>query len=206
MIKIKVCGLTRPQDAELAVACGADAVGLIFAPSPRRVSAARAKAILRRVPPTVLAFGVFVDQDPQWIKGLIQNLGLDRIQFHGQEPDRVLRLFSSHCVVRALKPKAHDPVPGRDPARAAGAFLVDAYVRGQAGGTGKLSNWAFARGLKKFNKPLILSGGLNTGNVLQAIRQVKPDMVDVSSGVESSPGIKHPARLRAFIKKVRQNA
>lgn len=189
----------------MAVAYGVDAVGLIFAPSPRQVSEAQARKILRYVPSTILVFGVFVDQDPTWIQGLSERLGLDRLQFHGHEPGRWLRLFPTRRVVKALRPRAQALVPKQDPVRAAGTFLVDAFVTGQAGGTGQLSNWSFARSLKKFNKPLILSGGLNPSNVQQAIKAVQPHMVDVSSGVEYSPGIKHPARLRAFIRKVRES-
>ncbi len=199
---VKICGLTRPGDARAAAAAGADAIGLVFAPSPRRVSATRARRIIAALPLHVVRFGVFVDQDPDWIAALAADLGLDRLQFHGGEKTASLRRFPAARVVRALRPPAGARLPRRDPAPAASAFLVDACSTERAGGTGLTGNWAYARHLRRFGKPVILSGGLNASNVRQAIRRVRPDMVDVSSGVESGPGIKSPALVRAFIRAV----
>lgn len=204
MIRIKICGITRAEDARAAVALGADAIGFIFAPSQRRVTPRQAGAILAAVPPQILSVGVFANQSPALIRSLVAELGLDRIQFHGQEPASVVRTFPARRVIYALRPKPGSALPRRDPSPGAGALLVDAFVPGVLGGTGRLANWSFARTLKKFKKPVILSGGLNPRNVAEAIRRVSPDMVDVSSGVESRPGRKNRAAMKAFIQAVRQ--
>lgn len=203
MTKIKICGITRVDDAAAAVAHGADAIGLIFAPSKRQVSLRQAKKILSVIPPTVLTMGVFVNQDSQWIKEITQQLGLDRIQFHGQEKTTALKTFPQHRVIKALHPAHRFEPPIYNPAPAAGAFLIDAYVPGQAGGTGQLANWTYAKQLKLFKKPVILSGGLHADNVQAAIKKVRPAMVDVSSGVEQSPGIKDRNKIKKFIKAVK---
>ncbi|MBN1594919.1 phosphoribosylanthranilate isomerase [candidate division FCPU426 bacterium] len=204
MIRVKICGLTRPQDAKAAVAAGADAIGLVFAPSPRKVGVRQAKAILAAVAPFVWRCGVFVNQDPDWVLHLARELALDRLQFHGQESGLYLRRFAKNRVIKALQPGHQAQAPKTDPAPAAAAFLVDAFVPGVAGGTGKAANWNYARQLKKFGKAVILSGGLHAGNVGEAIRRVQPDMVDVSSGVEIRPGIKSPEKIAQFIKCVRR--
>jgi phosphoribosylanthranilate isomerase len=204
MTAIKLCGFTRPEDARVAVLAGANAIGLVFASSPRQVTVQQAKKIIRVLPATILRVGVFVNQDPGWVLGVYRDLGLDRLQFHGSESRRMLRLFPQNRIIRALKPGANTPAPTTDPAPEASVFLVDAAISGQAGGTGRLANWKYARGLKKFHKPIILSGGLNPENVGRAIRAVKPDMVDVSSGIEIRPGIKGAEKMRAFILAVRQ--
>ncbi len=204
MTAVKICGLTRGEDARAAVAAGATAVGVVLAPSPRQVTPAQAKRVLAQVPTTVLRIGVFVDQDWKWVRGVAADLGLDRIQLHGSESAAYLRHFTPGQCIRALRPQAGAVFPKCDPAPEASALLVDAWVPGQAGGTGKLANWAFAKALRRLPKTLILSGGLHAGNVAEAIRRVHPDMVDVSSGVEVSPGIKSKAKIRAFLRAVRQ--
>ena len=204
MIRVKICGLTREVDVETTVQAGADALGMVFAPSPRQVTVKQAKMIIKNAPPQVLRVGVFVDQDPKWIMRVMHEVGLDRIQLHGHESQKVMRLFSRFRVIRSLRPTAMSIVPKKDPAPAAGALLVDAFVPGQAGGTGKPSNWKYAKGLKRFGKPVILSGGLNPQNVSEAIRRVRPAMVDVSSGVEVQPGIKNASKIRQFIRRVQE--
>ncbi|MEW6517049.1 MAG: phosphoribosylanthranilate isomerase [candidate division FCPU426 bacterium] len=204
MIRVKICGLTRPEDVRAAVTAGADALGFVLAPSPRCISVAQARRLLAGVPPFVTTVGVVVDQPLPLLQYSLEELGLDRLQFHGQETNAWMRRFPRPRVIRALRPAADAPLPVRDPAPAAGAYLVDALVPGQVGGTGKKSNWPFARHLRRFGKPVILAGGLTPENVSEAIRRVRPDMVDVSSGVELRPGVKDPARIRAFIRAVRR--
>lgn len=204
MIRVKICGLTRPQDVQAAVAAGADALGFVLAPSPRQVSPAQLKHLLAGVPSYVLTVGVCVDQPLPLLQYCLEELGLDRLQFHGHETLAWQRKFPKIRVIRALRPAGGAPLPARDPAPAAGAFLVDALVPGAAGGTGQKSNWLYARSLRRFGKPVILSGGLKPENVAEAIRRVKPDMVDVSSGVEVRPGIKSHARMRAFVQAARR--
>lgn len=203
MTKVKICGITQAKDAEFAIKAGADALGFVFAPSPRQITLAQARRLLAELPVTILTFGVFVDQDPKWIRRVVDETGIDRIQMHGKEKAGVLKQFPKHCVVKALNPQHHDQVPASDPAKNAGAFLVDAFVPGQAGGTGRQANWAYARRLKVFKKELILSGGLNPENVGTAISKVGPDMVDVSSGVERGPGIKDHRKIKRFIQAVK---
>ena len=202
MTAVKICGLTRASDARVAVAAGAALVGMVFAPSPRRVTLAQARAIVAVLPPQIVRVGVFVDQDPAWVSRVAVTVGLDRLQFSGHEDSAYLRKFRSHRIIKALHARAGAPRPRRDPAPQAGAFLVDAWVPGLAGGTGHRANWDYARGLKRFGKPLILSGGLTPANVAAAVRSVRPDIVDVASGVELRPGIKSVSKLRAFLRAV----
>ncbi len=202
--RVKICGLTRPEDVRAAVAAGADALGFVLAPSVRQVTVQQVKRLLAGVPPCVLTVGVFVDQPLPLLQYCLEELGLDRLQFHGSETQAWMRKFPKIRVIRALRPAAGAPLPGRDPAPAASAFLVDARVPGAAGGTGQRSNWPYARRLRRFGKPVILSGGLTPENVGQAIRQVRPDMVDVSTGVEVRPGIKNHAKMRAFVQAARR--
>ncbi|MCD4814570.1 phosphoribosylanthranilate isomerase [bacterium] len=203
MTRIKICGITRVSDARAAVRYGADAIGFVFAPSLRQVTIRQAAALVRVLPVHVLRFGVFVDQDPAWIAAVVDAVGLDRIQFHGQESNQTLKKFAWSRVIKALRPQPDASLPVKDPASAASAYLVDALVPGQAGGTGQLSNWRFARTLKKFGKPVILSGGLHAGNISQALIKMKPYMVDVSSGVEIRPGIKNHAKMKQLIQMVK---
>jgi phosphoribosylanthranilate isomerase len=202
-VAVKICGLTRAEDARAAVAAGADLIGLVFAPSPRQVTIAQAKRIVAALPPQIVRVGVFVDQDPAWIARVAGEVGLDRLQFHGREPESVLRRFPKSRVIRALRPERGAVRPRKDPAPAAACYLVDACVPGVAGGTGRLADWEFARALRRFGKPLILSGGLTAANVAQAVRRVHPEIVDVSSGVEIRPGIKSAKKMRAVIKAVK---
>ena len=204
MTAVKVCGLTRASDAHAAAQAGVQALGLIFAPSPRRVSPEQARRVLAGVPTTVLRFGVFVDQPWRWVRALAQDLQLDRLQFQGSEDDAYLRHFHPVQIVRALRPRPGEKAPRRDPAPRAAALLVDAWSPLAAGGTGLAANWPYARALRRFPKTLILSGGLTPANVGDAIRRVGPDLVDVSSGVETRPGIKNPAKIRAFLDAVRR--
>jgi phosphoribosylanthranilate isomerase len=200
MTAVKICGLTRVADARAAVTAGAHALGVVLAPSPRQLTLVQAKRLLAQVPASVLRVGVFSDQELSWVLGVASELALDRVQFHGSENTAYLRRFARPRVVRALRPRPGARLPLADPAPAAAANVVDAWVPGLPGGTGQLSNWAYARALRRFPKTLILSGGLNPSNVAEAIRKVKPDMVDVSSGVEVKPGIKSHAKIRAFIR------
>jgi phosphoribosylanthranilate isomerase len=194
MIPVKICGITRVEDAVLAAELGASAVGLIFWPnSPRRVDRARARAIVRSLPPFVGAIGVFVNQvaDAADVAG---DVGLTAVQFHGDEPADAYRGFP----IRVIK-----SVPVRDAkARAAAAVvpdeatvLLDAHDPVARGGTGRPIDWTIAAAIAR-TRPVILSGGLSAANASAALAAVRPYAIDVSSGVESSPGRKDPAKLR----------
>jgi phosphoribosylanthranilate isomerase len=203
MTRTKICGLTREQDVHAAVTAGADALGFVFyEKSPRHVSAGQAAALLRTLPPFVTTVGLFVDPDEQFVREVQAQVALDVLQFHGNETPEFCAGFGSPFL-KAIRVKA-----GVDlvecAARYAGAqgLLLDACVEGMQGGTGESFDWALIP--RDLPLPVILSGGLHAGNVAQAIRQVRPYAVDVSTGVEAAKGIKDAAKVAAFIKEVEQ--
>lgn len=200
--RIKICGITRPEDALEAARLGADAIGLIFyARSPRHVTADRALEVIAHLPPFVTTVGLFVDASEAEVRDVLDAVPLDLLQFHGAEsPDYCARFDRPYI-------KAIAAAPGVDLLQSAGfhgrarALLVDAYVPGVAGGTGVQADWsAIPRDLPM---PVVLAGGLHAGNVTEAIRVVRPWAVDVSSGVEQSRGIKDHNKMAAFVRGVR---
>ena len=203
--KIKICGITNQEDAETAVHEGADALGFVFyAQSPRYVEPAVAKQIIRSLPPFVLPVGVFVNQDLDSVRRLFDDCGLALAQLHGDEsPDfceslkrpvlRALRLRGRSSFLALAEFKGRMGVRG---------FVVDAFSDTVYGGTGHTTDWSLAGEVAKA-VPILLAGGLTPENVQEAIRQVQPYGVDVSSGVEQSPGRKDSAKMRAFIQSVR---
>lgn len=200
-IRVKICGITRPEDAVAAAQAGADAIGLVFyAPSSRAVTVETARAISRSLPPFVIRVGVFVDADPAEIEAVLNSHCLDMLQFHGSEAPADCERYDMPYM------KAIKVVEGVDlyaQARRydnASALLLDTHVAGLAGGTGKTFPWERVPG--DLSLPVVLAGGLNEENVIEAVSRVRPYAVDVSGGVESSPGIKDSARIRAFIHKV----
>lgn len=199
--RVKICGITRPQDAVAAVAQGCDAIGLVFyAPSPRNVSIAQAQAICAAIPPFVTVVGLFVDADPHWIEEVRASVPLALLQFHGDESPEVC---ASHGMpyMKAIRVK-----PGLNLLQyaadyaAAQALLLDAYAEGVAGGTGQTFDWKLIP--QDIPKPVVLAGGLTAANVTEAIRQVRPYAVDVSGGVEQSKGIKDAEKIAAFMRGV----
>jgi len=202
MTRVKICGITRPEDALAAVRLGADAIGLVFyAKSPRHVSPQQALEITRVLPPFVSTVGLFVNPAPAEVEVVLQTLHLDLLQFHGEEPAELCRRFRVPYL-KAVRVK-----PGLDLVQYAASYgdarglLLDAFVEGAHGGTGQSFDWGLIpAGLPL---PVVLSGGLDAANVAAAIRQVRPWAVDVSSGVESAKGIKDAARMAAFMQGVR---
>jgi phosphoribosylanthranilate isomerase len=201
MIRIKICGITHIDDALQACACGADALGLVFyEKSPRCVTREQARAIVAALPPFVTTVGLFVNESPETIREIVDFCGLDVIQLHGDEgPDACLS--PPHRVLKALRVRGEESLFGIE-AYAVSALLLDAWHPESYGGTGQLGDWKLAARLAA-ERPVILAGGLNPENVAEAIRQVRPYGVDVSSGVESSPGRKDPALVAAFIRNAR---
>lgn len=210
MFRIKVCGVTRAEDARVAADAGADAIGLNFyAKSPRFVTADSARAIRDAVADCVRVVGVFVNETPERIAELIDAVGLDAVQLHGDEPfDAVAALPAGVPVVRAFRVGAEGLGPAGDYASAVAgagrplaAALVDAAAAGAYGGTGKTVDWALVRRQSDClaGTPIVLAGGLQPGNVAAAIREVRPAGVDVASGVESQPGIKDAELVRDFV-------
>lgn len=203
-IQVKICGLTRPDEAAACAAMGADAIGLIFhPPSPRYLDDATAAAVTGVVPGNVAKIGVFVDAPPETILDKARRCGLTGIQLHGNEPPAaVWRLRAAGLIV--IKALFAARAPGLE---AAGDYAPDAFLvecgRGRLpGGNAEVWNWAEARGISA-SVPLVLAGGLNPENVAQAIAAAAPDAVDVSSGVEKAPGRKDMDRVTAFIHAVR---
>ncbi|HEU4751797.1 MAG TPA: phosphoribosylanthranilate isomerase [Armatimonadota bacterium] len=194
-VRVKICGITNLEDALLAVEAGADALGFVFASSPRRVNPEQAAVILRELPPFVTTVGLVVDQDPRPILDICP---LDVVQFHGSEPpDAITRIGRrAYKAFRVREPADLQPLTAYG---AASAFLLDAYVPGVPGGTGQQFPWELAAQAARFGKPVIVAGGLTPENVSLCIETTRPYAVDVSSGVEAAPGKKDPALVRAFI-------
>lgn len=202
MTRIKICGITRKEDALAAARSGADALGLVFyEKSPRHVSPAQAAQLASAVPPFVTLVGLFVNASAESVRATLQVVPLDVLQFHGDEtPEFCAQFGRPYLKAIRVKPGV-DLVQCAADYRHAQGLLLDAYVEGTPGGTGEAFDW----GLIPHNLalPVILSGGLHAGNVAAGIRQVRPWAVDVSSGVEAGKGIKDAAKIAAFIKEVK---
>lgn len=202
MTRVKICGITRPEDGLAAARAGADAIGLMFyAGSPRCVSLDRARRIADALPPFVTIVGVFVDPDPGEVRAAMAAVPLQLLQFHGDESPQFCEGFAlPHMKAVRVRPGL-DLVQYASRFSKAKALLLDAFVQGAHGGTGQSFDWSLVpRGLEL---PLVLSGGLHPENVADAIRRVRPWAVDVSSGVEAAKGIKDPKRIAAFMQGVR---
>jgi len=207
MTRVKICGITTPEDGLLAARAGADAIGLVFWPrSPRHVEAAAARAITRALPPFVTRVGVFVDTTAEEVNAAVAAGRLDVLQLHGNEPVEGLDAWPRR-VVKALRvgPGFDAETALRFEGRAAG-LLLDTQAGSAPGGTGRTFDWTVAQALRPRVSYLVLAGGLDPGNVGRAIATVRPDAVDVSSGVESAPGRKDAEKIRAFMEAVRRAA
>jgi phosphoribosylanthranilate isomerase len=197
-VKVKICGITRTADGLAAAAAGADLIGLMFcANSPRQVPLATAAEIARALPPFVLKVGVFVNPEPDLVRRAIGECGLSLLQFHGEETPEFCAQFGIMSM-KAFRIRAAASLAAL-PHYATEAYLLDAFSPAARGGTGERFNWDLAVEAKKFGKPLFLAGGLTPENVAAAVKQVQPFGVDVSSGVESAPGRKDGAKMKAFI-------
>lgn len=199
MVRVKICGIKRLEDALTAVDAGADAIGLNFwRPGRRYVAPEIARVIARALPPFVARVGIFADEDPETIQEIAGLCGLDALQLHGSESPEFCRQFD-RPVIKGVKMRGPHSVEGLARYRVA-AFLLDAHVPGEMGGTGQRFDWALALQAKEAG-PVILSGGLTPENVAEAIQAARPYAVDVASGVETG-GQKDPAKIRAFIARV----
>ncbi len=202
-VRVKICGITNPADARAAVAAGADALGfMFFAGSSRRVSFAAAADILSQIAAPVMRVGVFVNPAADEVRRAVEEAGVDTLQFHGEEtPEFIAGLKPGNHTVRTIKAfRVRDAASLAELPRFATDFwLLDSYVPGARGGTGASFNWDLAMTAKQAGRPIFLAGGLTPENVAEAVRTVRPFAVDVSSGVESAPGRKDHAKLRAFI-------
>lgn len=200
--RVKICGITRPEDGVEAARLGADAIGLVFHPaSPRAVTPEQASAIVAALPPFVTAVGLFVDAPAERVRQVLAAVALDLLQFHGEEPAAYCEGFD-RPYIKAVRMR-----DGLDAAAAAAAHprargvLLDAYRPEAAGGTGHRFDWD--RVPRDLGRPVVLAGGLDPDNVAGAVAAVGPYAVDVSSGVEARKGAKDPVRMAAFLEAVR---
>ena len=200
-MRVKICGITNVEDAQTAVEYGADALGFVFAKSPRQVTKEQARDIIKCLSPFISPVGVFVDEQVDKIKGICDFCYINTVQLHGNEQPFYLNELGGYKIIKAFRLKEEDdlkPLANYKPH----AFLLDSYVKRVMGGTGVTFNWEIARQAHKYGT-IILSGGLTPENVKEAIQIVKPYAVDVSSGVESSPGKKDKVLMKRFIVNVK---
>ena len=195
--RVKICGICRVDDATRAVELGASAIGFVFWPgSPRYITPAQARGIAAQLPPHVTAVGVFVDQPAKYVEEVAELVPLGAVQLHGTESIEAFAnvwqpLIKSVQVGEGFRTSTIDGLP------ASVTVLLDAHDPIRRGGTGRTIDWTLAAAVAQ-QRPTILSGGLTAANVAEAIARVQPQMVDVSSGVESAPGRKDPDKLREF--------
>jgi len=201
MVRVKMCGITSIGDALMALEEGADALGFVFAPSPRQVTPEQAKAIVEALPPFAVTVGVFVNESPSRIREIRDRCHLSVIQFHGSEPPEEVNPFFPRSI-RAFSMKDAASLDHAGSYRA-GALLLDAFDPLMAGGTGRTFNWEWAADARRFGMPIMVSGGLTAGNVAEAVQHLYPYAVDVSSGIEEKPGKKNRAQIRAFLHALR---
>lgn len=204
-VKVKICGITNSRDAKRAAKAGADLLGFNFYPgSPRYVAPAKARRIVRRLPRRIVTVGVFQGESERNVRDIARKVGLRYLQLHGDEPPAmVTRLGRSWPVIKAVRVgKSFRPAQLRR-YKMASALLLDGFDRRLRGGTGKAFNWKFARQAQRYGR-IIVAGGLTPENVGEAVRAGRPYAVDVASGVESAPGKKDEARMKAFVSAVRR--
>ena len=201
-IRIKICGITRAEDALVAARLGVDAIGLVFyADSPRAVSSEMARKIADELPPFVTRVGLFVNASGDEINNVLQTVALDVLQFHGDEEPAECGRYSKPYIKAVRMRDAVDVCREAKRYAEASALLLDTYAESNYGGTGATFDWS--RIPANVGKPIILAGGLTAGNVVSAIRQTLPYAVDVSGGVEAGKGIKDVRKMAEFIREVR---
>lgn len=202
VVRSKICGITRVEDALAAVEAGADAIGLVFyAKSPRAVTVQQARAIISALPPFVTSVGLFVDASRCELGELLDAVPLDLLQFHGDESPADCDGYH-RPYIKALRVKPGDDIAAQvELYKNASGVLLDTYVPGIPGGTGEAFDWSLVP--EDLSKPVILAGGLTAANVAQAIARVRPYAVDVSGGVELAKGIKDAEKIRAFMQAVK---
>lgn len=200
--RVKICGITRPEDAMAAAAAGADALGLVFYDaSPRAVTIAQAAEICRAVPPFVSIVGLFVNPQADLVWRVMEAIPLGWLQFHGDEDAAFCDQFKRPYIKAVRVRDAETVAQGYRDFESAAGLLVDAFEPGRYGGTGQVFNWRWLPDDRP--RPLILAGGLTANNVTAAVHEVRPWAVDVSGGVEAAKGLKDPEKIRNFIEGVR---
>ena len=199
---VKICGITRVEDALAAARAGAHAIGLVFYPgSPRYITPVKAAEIIQALPPFITTVGLFVNAPADEVRSVVRQAPVELLQFQGDETSDFCRQFGRPYIKAVRVQPGVDLLQYARDYHDAKALLLDAYVEGLHGGSGVAFDWGLVpRGLPL---PVIVSGGLTAENVMDAVRRVRPSAVDVSSGVESAKGVKDAARISAFIKGVR---
>ena len=200
--RIKICGITNEADAQAAVRLGVDALGFVLAPSPRRVDPERVRKICLSLPPFMNTVGVFVDEELKTVEEIVSFCRLNWVQLHGGESPVYCRSLGLP-ILKAFRIRDVGDIENLDGYRDyVDGFVLDAYVPGKVGGTGKTFDWTLAEGAAVHGS-IVLSGGLTPENVKAAVEQVRPYGVDVSSGVESAPGVKNHEKMKRFVGEVR---
>ena len=200
-VRVKICGITRLPDLQAALAAGADALGFVFAErSMRQLDPVQAEKLVREVPAFVSRVGLFMDQEIEDVERILEQVPLSLLQFHGSENSGYCRRFGLPYIKAVPMDSRRALERAGEDFQDAAALLLDSHQPGELGGTGKVFDWSM---IPRVPQALVLAGGLTPENVRQAIRQVRPWAVDVSSGVEESPGIKSTEKLKKFIKEAK---
>lgn len=205
--KVKICGITNVDDAVFSAECGADALGFIFyEKSARNIDTLTARGIIKRLPPLLTTVGVFVGENISTVKEVVEDTGIDVVQLHGGESVEYLieleRLLPNTKFIKVLRIGEGRGLEGAEEFDVS-AFLLDTFAKDLRGGTGKVFDWEIAREAARLGR-IILSGGLNPENVIEAVKSVNPYAVDVSSGVEAEPGIKDHDKVENFIDRIKK--
>jgi len=201
--RIKICGFTRIEDVSNAVALGVDALGFVFVESsPRCVKIDQVKELIQHLPPFVQTVGLFMSQTEQEIREVLHEIPLNLLQFHGDETPEFCEQFKMPYIKAIPMGGGVDPLDYAAQHAESIGFLLDSHALGESGGSGDIFDWKNIP--QGFDRPLILAGGLNIDNVCEAVRQVRPYAVDVSSGVEVAKGIKDQEKMAAFVRGVRE--
>jgi phosphoribosylanthranilate isomerase len=203
-LKVKICGITNPEDALFAAECGADALGFIFySKSPRYVTPDQAAAIISELPPFIITVGVFVNEKPDRIKRILKTTGIKALQLHGDETAETCKIWSP--AIKSFRVKDLTDLGLLEQYRGISAYLLDTYTRNEYGGTGRIFNWDIALEAKKMGR-VILAGGLTPENIEAAVKHVRPYAVDTCSGVEAGKGKKHFEKVKEFIDRAKRAA
>ena len=204
MTRIKICGITNLDDGLEAIAAGVDALGFVFVPNtPRYITPSQAKLVIKQLPPFITNVGLFVDSEIDEIEDIVNHCKLDAVQLHGNEsPEMCSQISLQTKVIKSFHVKKELQVLRNEIANyRVAAYLLDTFIKGKAGGTGQTFDWRIAEGL---SQRIILAGGLTPDNIGTAIAQLQPYGVDVSSGVEKSPGKKDTNKIHSFVRQVRK--
>ena len=204
MTRVKICGITNKEDALLAAKLGADALGFIFAPSPRRIAPEKARSIISIIPPFVTTVGVFVDERPETIREITLFCGIDLVQLHGDESPDVCEGLMPRTI-KGFRIRDRSDMESVTPYKGKiRAILLDTYERGKRGGTGETFDWDLVVKEKEAGVPIILAGGLTPANIVDAISTVTPYAVDVNSGIEERPGEKDHILMKELMGNIRK--